>query len=287
MGKSSVLIICDIDWSTGSIARDLKVLSDNWDITIMDWKIRPPNLWGLCNSYDVVFSFIPNSGLTWLELLTYGTVCCGVVDYAWMKEKGFSIVNPCVGAVSRELYNFLALDIARDKLFYIPATARCGRFKRNSVEKFARVLGWVGNPITVEKRFWMFEEIVAATGLQANVSYLNYDYNTVGEFYRGVDILVCTSATEGGPLGVFEAIACGVPVISTPVGVTLEMPQIWKFKTIDEAEKLISRLRDFDIRKKYCDEQYNALESTFSMEKLYPYWELFFKACKEKRYANL
>lgn len=36
--------------------------------------------------------------------------------------------------------------------------------------------------------------------------------------YQGLDCLVITSSTEAGPLPLFEALASGVPVVSTPVG---------------------------------------------------------------------
>lgn len=36
--------------------------------------------------------------------------------------------------------------------------------------------------------------------------------------YQGLDCLVITSSTEAGPLTLFEALATGLPVVSTPVG---------------------------------------------------------------------
>jgi len=38
-------------------------------------------------------------------------------------------------------------------------------------------------------------------------------------------VLLCTSKHEGGPLPIIEALACGRPVISTPVGVVHEVVQ--------------------------------------------------------------
>jgi len=38
------------------------------------------------------------------------------------------------------------------------------------------------------------------------------------EWYRSLDLFVCTSIAEGGPLPPFEAAACGVPVLTTDVG---------------------------------------------------------------------
>ena len=43
------------------------------------------------------------------------------------------------------------------------------------------------------------------------------------EFYQGLDAYVCTSRTEGGPHPLLEASACGVPLISTPVGLAPQL----------------------------------------------------------------
>jgi glycosyltransferase involved in cell wall biosynthesis len=38
------------------------------------------------------------------------------------------------------------------------------------------------------------------------------------EFYRSLDVYVCASRSEGTPNPCLEAAACGLPVITTPVG---------------------------------------------------------------------
>lgn len=38
------------------------------------------------------------------------------------------------------------------------------------------------------------------------------------EIYAAMDVLCITSTTDAGPLPLFEALACGTPVLSTPVG---------------------------------------------------------------------
>jgi len=53
------------------------------------------------------------------------------------------------------------------------------------------------------------------------------------DFYRTLNIFLCTSQIEGGPVTVLEALACGVPVvIPTGVGAMDElpnMPGIWRY----------------------------------------------------------
>ena len=42
-------------------------------------------------------------------------------------------------------------------------------------------------------------------------------------FYQGVDVQICASRTEGGPHPLLEAAACGIPLISTRVGIAPEL----------------------------------------------------------------
>jgi glycosyltransferase involved in cell wall biosynthesis len=42
-------------------------------------------------------------------------------------------------------------------------------------------------------------------------------------FYQNLDVLICASRTEGGPHSLLEAAACGIPLISTQVGIAPEL----------------------------------------------------------------
>ena len=65
------------------------------------------------------------------------------------------------------------------------------------------------------------EADVARRGLQGQVEFL--DWVDTGEdlarLYRSSRAVICASTCEGGPRFTVEAMACGVPVVSTPVGV--------------------------------------------------------------------
>ncbi len=68
-------------------------------------------------------------------------------------------------------------------------------------------------------------------------------HNQMREYYNRIDIYVCASRTEGHPAPVLEAMACGVPVISTDVGI---VPEVFGKK---QKEFIIERSKD-DLKNK-------------------------------------
>ena len=48
-------------------------------------------------------------------------------------------------------------------------------------------------------------------------------YEQIGQLYQALDAYVVPSRQEGGPKGVFEAMASGVPVVTTRVGQAMDL----------------------------------------------------------------
>lgn len=69
-------------------------------------------------------------------------------------------------------------------------------------------------------------------------------HDKMAAWYRSLNIFICTSISEGSPMTVLEAAACGVPIVSTAVGV---VPEITPIKDrgflIDEYHNEEGRLR--------------------------------------------
>lgn len=68
---------------------------------------------------------------------------------------------------------------------------------------------------------------IKATGRDWPVPSKIYRWQDLPGFYRRLDVYLCPSLCEGGPLGVFEALSCGTPVvIPRGVGALDELPNV-------------------------------------------------------------
>ena len=62
--------------------------------------------------------------------------------------------------------------------------------------------------------------------------------------YEDVDAVICTSTSEGNPMGLLEATACKIPFISTNVGIVREYGEVKTFETVKEAVEIIKNLNE-------------------------------------------
>jgi len=280
--KQSVLLICDADWSTGSISKDLQHLSKKWQVSILDWKTNPTDLPTIFSEFDSVICFTLNASKAWPILSNHGIICCGEVEFE-QNVRNHLYLPPAItyGAVSPSIYTILT-KYSSHPVFYTPASARFDRF-HNIPHKFTKTptLGFVGptTPHSV-KNYELFQEIAIKSKLPTRTAFKEFTYETMHRFYQSIDLLICTSVTEGGPLPVFEAIASGIPVFSTPVGLTKEFSSIPKFTTADQCVDLIhTYFSDYNLLE---SQQYQEFTTRFSMEHFLIYWENFFQASKHQ-----
>lgn len=121
-----------------------------------------------------------------------------------------------------------------DKFFPIDTN----RFELDNIIKKEKIfIGWVGNSSWEEQREDMKGVNTILKPALADLKSKGYKieelfadkqirmipHNQMNEYYSKIDILICTSKIEGTPNPILEAMACGIPVISTDVGIVPEL----------------------------------------------------------------
>jgi glycosyltransferase involved in cell wall biosynthesis len=227
-------------WAYHLIARGVQSYATRWEIDIafvvdfrrnvVEFDIR---------GYDVVFFFL------WTDAFRYGPsiphfnplrFAVGVHSHASLEKRGIDLTGANdildvfggVGVVSENLLDLLSgpnrhlTPSGCDPSIFHPAP-----FPNDGP---LRVL-WAGNPDAAHhgnnKGFHSIVRPVVDSmeGVELIIATAQnpIPHNEMGGFYAQGDLLVCMSATEGGPLPVLEAMHCARPVISTPVGVVPEV----------------------------------------------------------------
>lgn len=117
------------------------------------------------------------------------------------------------------------------------------KYVPNNLERFENIdkviVGWVGNSKFKDSRgdedLKGLEGIIKPAILELQQEGYNIEFNfadrnikmipqnEMPNYYNSIDLYVCASKTEGTPLTVLEAMAMGIPVISTDVGIVSEV----------------------------------------------------------------
>lgn len=109
------------------------------------------------------------------------------------------------------------------------------------------------------------------------------------DFYNSIDIYVCASKEEGGPNTVLEAMCCGVPIISTNVGVVSEVFGKKQFEFLIEErsietlkEKIINLISNKNKFKELSNENMGEIQK-YSYDEIVKQFKRFFESNLRKR----
>ncbi|MFC1485127.1 glycosyltransferase family 4 protein [bacterium] len=96
----------------------------------------------------------------------------------------------------------------------------------------------------------------------------------IEDLLKIMDVFILTSASEGLPRGVMEAMASGVPIVATKVGGLNELIRdgyngfLTYYRDIENlSEKVLKLLEDEELREKFIQNNYEILTQEFSVTK--------------------
>jgi glycosyltransferase involved in cell wall biosynthesis len=183
-----------------------------------------------------------------------------------------------------------------DRSLFYPQ--RLERF--DSAEGRELVIGWVGNSQ------WAAEledfkgvhtilrpalEQLRAEGLPLRAHFVDraegsfIPHERMVDYYAGIDVYVCTSKIEGTPNPVLECMACGVPVISTDVGIVPEAfgPRQQEFilpeRSIECLQAALRRLLREPALFRILSEENLAASEAWDWRHKVESFAVFFEAC--------
>ena len=114
-------------------------------------------------------------------------------------------------------------------------------------------------------------------------------HDKMPEYYNKIDLYICASLNEGTPNPVLEAMACGVPVISTDVGIVPEVfgktqkEFILKERNIKSLkEKIIYLLNNLNMLEILSKENLESIKDWTWENKVKEFDKFFTKCLKEK-----
>ena len=126
---------------------------------------------------------------------------------------------------SKDMY----LSLGIKDVYIVPNGVDLDRFRSISKDIALKEVGWsdkkrhilfTSNPDRVEKNFTLAKK--AFEYINDNNLVLHYLKNIPNDrvpyYYNASDVIILTSFWEGSPNAIKEAMACNVPIVSTPVG---------------------------------------------------------------------
>jgi hypothetical protein len=296
--KPSIAIFTYDEWAFGRIYKGAaEVLSNDYNVTFLDWS-NNDDINEYVNNWDKYDIIIGNTSLSFAVveagymkvtpqsmldkmILTFhanekqveygkfkehipddsreGPLWCGVTDNVSL------FVDKLLGIEStKTLHNFTDIDV-------FSSIKQSGSIK---------TIGMIGESHSLNDPGWcdikrpeMFEEI--AKSAKVDHKFINgFLIEDGNKMYEGIDLLIVPSISESFSLPIIEAASCGVPVISTKMGVAEYLENINTFETVDEAVDLINKMNtDPEYLREYVTKLQDEVRSKWSKEYIVnKYW---------------
>lgn len=259
-----IAIFSEVNWAFGRIHNEMIRCMPEHDFEYFDWKLVPvlEDFASRYTDFDVIIgnteilTAAPFAGRA--IPLAYAARClailhCPILEHAYYTERVFTTLGPTYMGVSPSCCAALSTILCRA----VPVTP----FGINPHDFPKRIppVGLLVAGLTAasgqHKNIHLISEICNVSGLSLKpMTRANGEIFTQhSKLYDGIDLFLCASSFDAGPLGNFEAAALGIPVLSTAVGNWCYVKSALCFKTPTDAAQIISFWRaNPDARIRYA-----------------------------------
>jgi len=267
-----IAVWSETKWALGRIADAIQKYVPNVDVH--SWEITDFWVKGLWKDYDLIIS---NTSLHVVErsynvkpdpkkLLVISH--CPRFNLSWFHENTDFIEGATYAGVSRETCQELARHGIQASWTPFGADGDVFSLTHRVTGPIKRI-GMINCDCTLE-------EYVKVKGLEKFKEICRLgDFEAVcimgksEKLYENIDLFICCSELDAGPLGIFEAASCGVPVMTTAVGNVQEIKGIALFDTAQEAvDRINSWNLDIDELRNYTERVTQEVRTHWSMYSL-------------------
>lgn len=231
--KPRLLLLADKrDWVFGSIARNVATgLKDRYSFRIVYLDKKLPHL--NAADFDLLYVFFWGEQ-SWKQFdIPPHKVVREVASYRWRDEllpsslstEAFCklFLNDCVYVTTPALRIKDELSEFRRLVRHVPNGIDADVFKPTGRRTGPLKIGWAGNPNDGLKG--LRDVLIPAT--DGRFTFVHTDGNLTRsqmvDFYNDVDVIAVSSKSEGQPMPLMEAMACGCFPVATDVGIVPEL----------------------------------------------------------------
>lgn len=142
-------------------------------------------------------------------------------------EKRIYDYSDLIVTISPQTYEFAKFHYKNHPIIFLPESVDTDVFYPNyekiyNTKKKDLVIGWAGGAHKKIKRTYLLDKLDFPVKIKSDWQQQRNNKITTNnhmvDFYQSLDVLVVTSITECMPRVILEAMACGIPVISTDCG---------------------------------------------------------------------
>lgn len=249
-----IAIWSESKWALARIHSDIsRILSDKHEFVFFDWGQcdQSQKFFETYETFDIILGntailFSPIEMKFMQELPKKYLARCLVILHCPILNHGTFTEKLCINnlstftGVSPKCCSILS-DASQKPIPWTPFGVSTELFRKKeptNITPKLKIAGFVGR--TNLKGLDTFMSICKRTNL-VPYTISGYDYQFNADIYANIDILICCSPFEAGPLGNFEAASLGIPVLSTKVGNWSFVKSAKFFSTEDEAVEIINR----------------------------------------------
>ncbi len=214
------LIIVDVyDWAWDIASKQLlKALPNSIGrtVSLQDFKKVDPM------QYDVVLIYPWGMHNVITRLSPMNTVVCMAGGEQLLMMASFKKLCgrfKFFGACNKVIQDRLKQELPDKTILHLSHGVDTQRFKPGPRANTVFTVGWAGSHERILKRLNLAREIAEKGGFNLDVAgFKQYPHSAMPGFYQRQDAFLVTSEKEAHPLVVYEAMATGLPVVTTNVG---------------------------------------------------------------------